>query len=161
MQARLEEDFWMFLRIAGIGWLWEGRYWSFLYSAEPRSRSEKSAADAKELSRNNFSYCLSFSPIVPLKNQLHSPLCAWFLSGTLEEKSCALLKSYFLTVPKLNKTSLSTGGFLRVPYEYRNDQCLRYRQAMRLCLHIWYSWIIRNYTLKFEIKMWYLNLNIW
>ena len=30
----------------------------------------------KELSRNNFSYCLSFSPIVPLKNQLHSPLCA-------------------------------------------------------------------------------------
>ena len=30
----------------------------------------------KELSKNNFSYCLSFSPIAPLKNQLHSPLCA-------------------------------------------------------------------------------------
>ncbi|WP_416389466.1 DUF6783 domain-containing protein [Otoolea muris] len=31
---------------------------------------------SKELSRNNFPYSLSFSPIALLKNQLHSPLCA-------------------------------------------------------------------------------------
>ena len=44
--------------------------------------------------------CLSFSPIAPLENQLHSPLCACFLIGTLEEKSYKSYANYFFTVPK-------------------------------------------------------------
>ena len=54
----------------------EGRHRQVLYPTEPRSRSEKSAADAK-----------------------------------------------------LEKTSLSAGGFLRVPYGYRSWRRLRYQRA--------------------------------
>ena len=54
---------------------------------------------SKELSLMNLPYFLSFSPLSPVKNQLHNPLCARFFIGTIREKSCGLSVSYFVTVP--------------------------------------------------------------
>lgn len=71
------------------------------------SEIDTAKAYAEELPQNNLPYSLSFSPSAPLKNQLHSPLCARFSSNALKEKSYALYKNYFFAVSnpdKLDKT---------------------------------------------------------
>ena len=56
---------------------WQKRVRKYLLDqCKAQPSQHPSSIPSKELSKNNFSYCLSFSPIAPLKNQLHSPLCA-------------------------------------------------------------------------------------
>ncbi|NBI70745.1 hypothetical protein D3Z50_06675 [Clostridiaceae bacterium] len=71
-----------------------------------------------------------------LKNHsrhLHAPLCGIFVPNSLNAAHCAafiwpksptkwnahLAESIFQTRSKLEKTSLSAGGFLRVPYGFK------------------------------------------
>ena len=81
-----------------------------------------------------------------LKNHsrhLHALLCGIFVPNSLNAAHCAafiwpksptkwnahLAESIFQTRSKLEKTSLSAGGFLRVPYGYRSWRRLRYQRA--------------------------------
>ncbi|NBI70189.1 hypothetical protein D3Z50_03730 [Clostridiaceae bacterium] len=103
---------------------------SFHIHLEPRFRSEKSAADARACLKNH-------------SRHLHAPLCGIFGPNSLNAAHCAafiwpksptkrnahLAESIFQTRSKLEKTSLSAGGFLRVPDGYGSWLWLHARRA--------------------------------
>ena len=105
----------------------------FYIQRKPRFRSEKSAADARA--------CLKHH-----SRHLHAPLCGIFGPNSLNAAHCAafiwpksptkrnahLAESMFQTRSKLEKTSLSAGGFLRFSAGYRSGQWLRFSRLFTI-----------------------------